>query len=179
MKIYKEIGRYQYWAMESGEVYRVLKGTFKYRQCRSIDKDGYCCVSISGNKELLHRIICLCFIPNPENKPFVNHKDGIKTNNAVSNLEWCTAYENNNHAFAMGLNTGKRLSDAQVLEAVAKYNSGQGSSEQLGKEYGVDARMIMGYVTGRERKHLGIVDLGYRNKQGRPKGSKTKKATPK
>lgn len=60
--------------------------------------DGYLSVPLSGKRYLVHRLVAQAFIPNPENKPQVNHIDGDKHNNFSANLEWCSREENMQHA---------------------------------------------------------------------------------
>jgi len=64
---------------------------------------GYIAILLDGEQHLMHRLIAQTFIPNPENKREVNHIDGNKLNNDVSNLEWVTSSENQKHAFRIGL----------------------------------------------------------------------------
>lgn len=93
------------------------KCTVKERKLKpQLDNTGYIVFGLRNRekqtkKVYLHRILCELFIPNPDNKPCVNHKDGVKLNNSLHNLEWCTYKENNNHAFEKKLNTtiGSRL----------------------------------------------------------------------
>ena len=59
----------------------------------------------------VHRLVAIEFLPNPNNYPFINHKDGNKRNNNVSNLEWCTAKQNSIHAFKIGLQKPLRGKD--------------------------------------------------------------------
>lgn len=78
------------------------KGRRKERILKhQIDRNGYLRLNLcAGGKSRLffvHRLVCQAFHENPDNNPRVNHIDENKTNNAASNLEWCTYEENNNH----------------------------------------------------------------------------------
>lgn len=88
--------------------------------------DGYLKVTLSRNGEskkfYLHRLVAIQFIENLSNLPQVNHIDGNKLNNSVTNLEWCTKSENQNHAVRTGLmqkgqdRPSAKLTESQVLE---------------------------------------------------------------
>lgn len=72
----------------------------------TVDKFGYKTVRLKINKRStllrVHRLVAAAFIPNPQNKPYVNHIDYNPSNNHVSNLEWCTQKENIQHSLKLG-----------------------------------------------------------------------------
>ena len=114
----------------------------------SIHKDGYIFVNIRGKKYAKHRVVAEAFIPNPDNKPYVNHIDGNKQNNKVENLEWCTQSENIIHAYANGLqpqvlSTYKGKFDCEQREEIKQlWDSGMFSRRQLAEKFGVSHTCI-------------------------------------
>jgi NUMOD4 motif-containing protein/HNH endonuclease len=84
----------------------------------SLTKMGYYGIMLLKDKKsknfLIHRLIAIHFIPNPNNLPIINHKDYNKLNNNIDNLEWCTYSHNINHAYdnGKGTNKGKALTNS-------------------------------------------------------------------
>jgi len=110
-EVWIPVPNYEHFYMASafGRIKSLKSGGMKGKLLtpQKVNSRGYfnVCLCNQGSKNMIsvHRVIALTFIPNPDNKPEVNHKDGNKTNNEVSNLEWCTGSENMNHAYRTGL----------------------------------------------------------------------------
>ena len=107
---------------------------------------------------LAHILVAKAFIPNPNNLPCVNHKDGNKHNNNIDNLEWCTYSENMYHASKNKLTkTGEKhynskITDSQLIEIKEKYKTGNYSHSSLAKEYNCTKQNITMILNNKSRK---------------------------
>lgn len=106
---------------------------------------GYLRVSISKKLVFVHRLVAEKYIPNPDNLPQVNHKDGNKLNNSVENLEWVDNQENRTHAVLTGLHlSGETVKNAKLnWEKVEDIrNHPEIPAKKFAEEYGVSERTI-------------------------------------
>lgn len=144
-----------YYVLPNGEII----GKRKKKLIGHIDRCGYKEVIIDNKQKLVHRIVAECFIPNPENKPCVNHKDGNKLNNCIDNLEWCTYSENTKHAYKNGLEKkclgekhhAHKLTTENVLFIKKHYKprDKKYSAVKLGRMFGVTEHAIKDIIRGK------------------------------
>jgi hypothetical protein len=125
----------------------------------------------------VHRLVASAFIPNPENKPAVNHIDGNKGNNQASNLEWVSTSENLRHAWATGLHGEKtrascmrnivlaqaaarfavrKVTDDDVIQIRLRYRRGRGpydkgNKDELASEYGLSPKTVYDIIRHKRR----------------------------
>jgi hypothetical protein len=100
---------------------------------------------VSVKDVLVHRIVATTWIDNPNNFKFVNHKDGNKLNNIVSNLEWCSRAENSRHAIRMGLQPAippDKLVTKEKLEVAFQMRREGHSQQSIGNALGVGQSVV-------------------------------------
>ncbi len=157
---FRQIENSNYYISDTGIV---RNNKTKYTKILQQDRKGYLRIVLKNvSTQLVHRLVAKAFIPNYENKPCINHKNGIKNDNRVENLEWCTIIENNIHANKNGLtnylkgeNIGTSiLKENQVLEIRSKFKKRIYTREMLGKEYGVSPLTIKDIISGKRWNHL-------------------------
>ena len=127
----------------------------------SLNRGGYSYINLNKNgkvkKEYVHRLVAMAFLPNPENKPQINHRDEVKTNNVVENLEWCSAQYNINYGtrnersvqnhryYKFGNNPNAKSVFCEELNK--KFDSIRRAEEELG----VNINCIVGACKGRQK----------------------------
>jgi len=164
MRIYYDIKGYEgiYQLSKDGKVLSKARQGAKTKVLKGA-RGEYLCVHLTKNgktkKKRIHRLLAEMFIPNPDNKPQVNHKDGNKYNNSLENLEWVTNGENVKHAYDKGLikprrgelNGNSKLTEKQVAEIrdIASRSGRYYGRKELSLRYGVSECTIKEVVNRR------------------------------
>lgn len=142
-------------------VFRVNKGRI-HSPCQ---RQGYPIVSLRGGLKMpnhyVHRLVAGAFIPNPENKPHINHINSVRNDNRVENLEWCTPAENAQHSARMGRRNPLRGEDcptsvltAKQVRSIRRRLGGGARPAHLAREYGVDRGTIVQIKYRKTWNHL-------------------------
>lgn len=132
------------------------------------DKDSYMVINLynrNGMKTLkIHRLLAVLFIANPQNLPQVNHIDGVKSNNMLSNLEWCTGSSNMKHAHRIGLiprreqkgenNSYSKLTNIDVGQIRYILKNTSWYLKDIGQLYGVCDQAIGDIKSGKRWGHI-------------------------
>lgn len=127
-----------YEVTENGEVFNIRWGRRPVKP--QLNGKGYYRVWMAGKLRFVHRLVAEKYVPNPDNKPQVNHKDGNKLNNCADNLEWVSNQENRNHAIINNLQLcGEKDPKSKLTQKEVEFirANPQMSSKILGEMFGV------------------------------------------
>lgn len=155
----------RYGVSESGEVSNLLTGKLLKP---TINGNGYLLFNAGAKHKLtVHRQVAQLYVPNPNNYPVINHKDGNKLNNHFSNLEWTTYSGNTRHAFDTGLIDRKKLGRLGKLNSKSKpvlqlTKEGVLVREwdctiQAEREAGFNSATISETCNGKHKSHRGFI----------------------
>ena len=154
----KIIKKFPAYSIDDKGVVRVIE-TGKVKK-QSLGKNGYYYVTLYNDgyakKLYIHRLLMETFVPNPEGKATVNHKNGIKTDNRLENLEWATHAENLSHALKVGLRKprDRKLNKHQLKEIYDKFrNSTSETITSLAQEYGVSLTQLSIWIRKYAEEH--------------------------
>jgi len=141
-------------------VKRIIKGTMLIQQT---NMNGYFCVGLHKNGfrviRLVHRLLAEAFIPNPNNKPYIDHINRNRKDNSISNLRWCTSQENCNNPNTMEYARTTRYISLVYEKALrTKKERGTKTCEKPVYMYDLDGNFIRGFKSAKEAgRTMGIL----------------------
>lgn len=151
----------KYYVTEDEDIYNATKDMFYKHDVANTG--GYHRVTIERHKFLVHRLVAIAFIPNPQNKPEINHVDCNVNNNNVNNLEWVDRKENNNHTptYQKRIHNIKRgqdnnfskLTEDNVYNIVQMLEEGY-SNKEIASKFNVCIKSIRNIKNGKTWKHI-------------------------
>lgn len=139
-----------------GRILKLDSHFLGYTTIRIVDDEG------NGYHTFVHRLMAIVFIPNPLNKPHINHIDGNPKNNNLNNLEWCTHKENMEHKVFMGTSKNapkgeqcrqSKFTEQQVLKIRERSSKGE-MRVVIAKDYGVTPEAISHIALRKNWKHI-------------------------
>lgn len=135
---------------------RITGGVLRERILHpGINRHGYCSVSLCKDGVIrqykIHRLVAMAFIPNPQNYPIINHKNEIKTDNRVENLEWCDSSYNINYGGCIEKLKKNKFHPIRQMNENCKFVAIFPSAKQAGRELSLDYRAICKCANGRQK----------------------------
>ena len=160
------LGRIKGMKKTIGRTKKMLRNEKMLRQ--SLKRTGYLAIALRNNigerkDVLVHRLVIMAFIPNIENKPQTNHKNGIKTINMVENLEWATRSENMTHAYKNGLMVKTvrgemcsyaKLNNNDIMTIRELYSMGNLTQDKIAEMFLINRTSVSHIVNNKTWKHI-------------------------
>ena len=149
-----------------------VKNVLRLRDLKFYDRNGYKRIDLINDENIkkkvtVHRLVAQAFIPNLNNKPQVNRKDGNRANNNVKNLEWCTPKENTAHAIKTGLTdfskinyrrgegaSRSKMTDDSVKELRMMYDTGEFTLKELSIYFDISITAVWRIVNRETWTHI-------------------------
>lgn len=160
-EIWKDIKGFEDW-YEISNKGRVKSIDKRIIMKTNLSKSGYerLCLTKNGKSvhKVIHRLVAEAFIPNPNNYAQVNHKNGIKTDNRVENLEWCSASYNVKHAYVNNLKSNKKGIYNKLSKPIKQFDKGNnligvyGSIREAERKTGIKNQSIIQNLKGRYKE---------------------------